>query len=145
MGGREAVKPSPVEAIPPGIPVAEDRMEWSIADRKLVSVGGMGTAAAGTAIAIPPATSGGGAAASEPSYKGAMPLVRPAIQAVAATAMLKERGGASSGQGSGAAGKSGPQDQQDERGIDLDSLAVEMAERIMRRLKREKERRGFHG
>lgn len=131
-------KPSSAEGRLPGIPQSQDKIEWSIADRGFVRLGEMGVPHGAPPVATKPQN------ISEPTYKGFLPLVRPAIQAVASTALAKSRAEPVGSQKPSTKDSTSGMKQK-EKGIDLDSLAVEMAERIMRRLKKEKERRGFHG
>ncbi len=81
-----------------------------------------------------------------PALRG-LPLVAPAVSVVASQAMMSRRGEGPAARPArtqdaqaGAAGAQGVGSQP----IDLDVLAMEMAERILRRMKREKERRGHH-
>ncbi len=83
-------------------------------------------------------------AAAGPVYRDSWPLVSTSLAAVSMTAQLaaKETGEPETPKAQGSdANESG------ETGgtVDLDSLAEEMATRILRRLKRDKERRGAHG
>jgi hypothetical protein len=69
--------------------------------------------------------------------------VAPALSAVAATAMMSRKAetrpaAAKPETAQAQAGDKGPP-------VDLDALAAEMTDRIARRLRRDKERRGFHG
>ena len=80
-------------------------------------------------------------------WHGMFPLVQPALSAVAAGAMMSRRDETPASQPSGPAQQAESKGGEDSKGptIDLDALAGEMADRIARRLKRDKERRGFYG
>lgn len=132
------VRPERLEARPPGLPEEPVTIELSLGDTGPAGpVVGPGTV---------PSISGliRAGEAPSPALRG-LPLVAPAVQAVASQAMLSRRtegarptqapGGQAPATGAQAAGS---------QPIDLDVLAMEMAERILRRMKRDKERRGHH-
>lgn len=78
-----------------------------------------------------------------PTYREAWPLISTSLAAVSTTARLAPRT-------PGPPQSPAPESRQGEaneggEAVDLDGLAEEMATRILRRLKREKERRGAHG
>jgi len=134
----EAVRAERVEALPPGLPEEPVTLSLSaeMAPGPVVGPGG-----------APPLTGliQSGASPVGPSFAGSWPLVAPALSAVAAQAMLSSRREAparASQPAAGPAESSAPSG--GAQAIDLDALAMEMAERILRRMKREKERRGYH-
>lgn len=115
----------------PGLP-RPSTVTWSLA--AATHGGGGSDAPAG----LPGAQAGPG----QPAYRDGWPLVATSLAAVSMTARLATR----------ESGPPSPQVEQESSretgdsggGVDLDSLAEEMASRILRRLKREKERRGVH-
>ncbi|NOZ02042.1 MAG: hypothetical protein GXP54_09165 [Deltaproteobacteria bacterium] len=141
----DTVKPSRIEAVLPGIQEGGESIEFSLPDirsgRSAVPAIPSASGAPTLSGVIEPGTQ-------SPAYRGVMPLVSPALSAVADQAMLSRRepgvttgletsrkqdvDSASRAEGSG-------------KGIDMDALAMEMAQRIMRRIKRDKERRGLNG
>jgi hypothetical protein len=144
-GKGSAVRPSRGRSVPPGLPQA-DTTTAAAADFDLV--------------APPPVTTGPGATASIPSFpmqptafpgspargpalRGGLPLVAPALSAVSATSFMSRKEETRPA----ASRREAARETADHKGpaIDLDTLAAEMTDRIARRLKRDKERRGFHG
>jgi hypothetical protein len=136
----EGIRGAPLPGLP-STPAPAPRFDVSRSDRSLVSPGGAGgfpgTSFASLLGSAPPSLSG-------PTYHGTHPLVSTAIGSVAATARLAatiDTPAAAPPPGTAAAEPGAP----GARAVDLDGLAAEMSERILRRLKRDKERRGFYG
>ena len=79
-----------------------------------------------------------------PAYRGALPLVGPRVVAeVGQRAMLSKRE-----ERLRSRQEAGPVLEEERPPgvkVDLEALAMEMADRILRRIKREKERRGLYG
>jgi len=136
----EPVRPVGIQGTLPGLPdlpAAATRFNVSLPGRGLASPGGASTSFAN--LMAP-----GAAGPAGPMYHGTHALVSTALSSVAATARLATtidepaaqvpaQGAASEAAAAGAPA------------VDLDGLAAEMSERILRRLKRDKERRGFYG
>ncbi|MBP7126121.1 hypothetical protein KBD49_07130 [Myxococcota bacterium] len=82
-----------------------------------------------------------------PKYHGALPLISAGISTVSAAALAsrdRPGEGRSAGSRDPAAQKAREETARGQASLDLEGLAAEMTQRILRRLKREKERRGFH-
>lgn len=142
----ESVRPARIETKPPGVPQGGTALEFSTGDMGVVSVasGGDWVSSGDRAPALSGLVEPGAAV---PGYKGMMPLVSPALSAVAGQALLSPRAdesGPGGPTGSREPEETAPGDSSSKR-IDMDALAMEMAERILRRIKRDRERRGLHG
>jgi hypothetical protein len=125
----------------PSIPAHAPRFDVSRSDRSLVSPGGAGGSPGPSFASL---LGSGSPSLSGPTYHGTHPLVSTALASVAATARLApaiDTPAAAQAPGTAAAEPGAPGAQ----AVDLDGLAAEMSERILRRLKRDKERRGFYG
>jgi len=146
---RQQVIPERVDRVMPGLPDEAATLELSVAEPDFVStaVSGAGGGFAGSAGQAPALTGLISPDSTVPSYHGMMPLVSPAVSAVASRAMLSERREGGTRPGPAPSGTEDARGRESGRGqtIDMDALAMEMAERIIRRLKREKERRGLYG
>jgi hypothetical protein len=145
---RSAVRPTAGRPELPGLPGREHGTDRAPeADFDLVSpAAATGSPASSRPMpspAIPATAFPGSPAGTGPAYRGSLPLVAPALSAVAATAMMSRKAetrpaAAKPETVQAQAGDKGPP-------VDLDALAAEMTDRIARRLRRDKERRGFHG
>jgi len=135
----EVVTPAPGTQRLPGVPTAPADLGFS-----LVAPSGPDRGSLEASLAQALSRSAGDATG--PMYKAAMPLVAPAVSAVAASAMMARREEARpAAQATGPKPSETSQDAKAGDAVDLDALAVEMADRILRRMKRDKERRGFYG
>ena len=139
------IKPQPVEGKLPGIPEESEVFEWSMEN---VSFGGGGSPVnvasgspglfgqmAGSQVKIL------GTKGFEPALGGSMPLISQGGGSQASVALASRTQGAPKG-GSPSEEK---KPSEATTPVDLDVLAIEMAERIMDRIRREKERRGHYG
>jgi hypothetical protein len=131
---REPVWPTSLPWVQPGAPTERSA--------SLVNVSTSGRLAAHAGSLASPLGSLAGIPQTGQALHGGFPLVSTALSTVAATAMTASRDdepatrpAAAGPDRNSAAGAS----------IDLDGLAAEMSERILRRFKRDKERRGFYG
>jgi hypothetical protein len=142
---RVVIKPQPVEGKLPGIPEESEVFEWHMEN---LSFGGGGSSphlssgsfgffgqTAGSEIKIL------GAKGFEPALGGSMPLISQGGGSQASVALASKTQGAPKG-GSPSEEK---KPSEATTPVDLDVLAIEMAERIMDRIRREKERRGYYG
>ena len=144
--GHEPVRPTRSESVPPGIPEGATVVEFSLPRT------GASSRAGG---AHSPAVGGGGPVLSGlvvpgvpvPAYGGLLPLVSPALSAVRGQAMMsrREEGGQPRPPTGPEAARESPAAGSGGKRIDMDALAMEMAERIMKRMRRDKERRGLYG
>lgn len=134
------VRPERIEARTPGLPEEPVILEMSLGDTGPAGpVVGPGTVPSLSGLIRAGETPG-------PALRG-LPLVAPAMSAVASQARMSRRS-----EGPAARPTRTPDAQAPAAGsqaagsqpIDLDVLAIEMAERILRRMKRDKERRGHH-
>ena len=145
--GGGAVRAERVSAVPPGIPQGEETITISVDEAGFVSVGGgsgaIGGSGAGSGMVSPIVASVVGKDEG-PAYRGSLPLVGARVVAeVGQRAMLSRR-----------EERHQPRQEpspafEEERPpgvkVDLEALAMEMADRILRRIKKEKERRGLYG
>lgn len=97
--------------------------------------------------ALPSGPAGGASDLPGPKYHGTLPLISTGVSAVSAAALASrdrpgERRPAESQDP--ASQQAREETARGQASLDLEGLAAEMTQRILRRLKREKERRGFH-
>lgn len=134
------VRPERVEARTPGLPEESVILEMSLWDTGPAGpVVGPGTAPSLGGLIRTGETPG-------PALRG-LPLVAPAVSAVATQAMMSRRSEGPTARPTRTPDAQAPAAGSEAAGsqpIDLDVLAIEMAERILRRMKRDKERRGHH-
>lgn len=134
------VRPETLRGSLPGLPEEAPSKpvlyDVSMTDRGFVSPGAFSSAFSALGGGAAPAVAG-------PSYHGSFPLVSTALSSVAATALTAAKADESTTPAK--APDSSDADPQGGQAVDLDGLAAEMSERILRRLKRDKERRGFYG
>ncbi len=140
------VRPEAVRGTLPGLPdlpgAPGPQIDVSLPDRGLVRPGGISSMLSSLGVPVPSVPAG-------PTYHGSYPLVSTALSSVAATALASGTGEQPRGQAQSASqGQAGTGDKSEAaagQSVDLEGLAAEMTERILRRLKRDKERRGFYG
>jgi len=151
---RDRGEPSiPVRAEPgrsrlPGLP--EGPTETDSAPLVEVSFGAsldLGSPRASGPLGLPSALSGETSGLPAPTYHGTLPLISAGVSAVSAAALASRHRpgeGRSSETQEPASRKAQEETAKGQASLDLEGLAAEMTQRILRRLKREKERRGFH-
>jgi hypothetical protein len=142
---RGVVKPHTIEGVLPGIPEKPQVFEW---DMEKVSLGGGGSPldVSSDSLGFFQDMVGSqprilGTKGSELALGGSLPLISQGGGSQASVALASKAQGAPKG-GSPSEEK---RSSETTSPVDLDVLAIEMAERIMDRIRREKERRGHYG
>lgn len=134
------IRPERVEVRAPGLPEEPVTLELSLGDAGPAGpVVGPGMAPSLGGLVRTGETPG-------PALRG-LPLVAPLVSVVASQAMMSRRSegpAARPARTPDAQASAGGGQGEGSQPIDLDVLAMEMAERILRRMKRDKERRGHH-